>query len=134
MIYRKWNLLNKPFAHFRIWFWYYTFCRSYIPFRRTKGSLFMQSSMKITYIFSNNLFKIFNDFLYPMIFYKVQIFTNYDKIKLKFIVLYIGVARPGTSLTVLREIITCIKKGIKTYNFRNNLEKCQRSILPWMQK
>jgi hypothetical protein len=45
----------------------------------------------------------------------VEILINYVKIKLKFIVLYISPARPGTILSVVREI-TCIKKNIKKHN------------------
>ena len=45
-----------------------------------------------------------------MIYYKVEILKKYVKIKLKFFVLYISPARPGTVLSVVREM-TCIKKN-----------------------
>ena len=45
----------------------------------------MQSSMKIIYIFYNNLLKILMlqhlvNFLFALIFYKVQLFTDYKNI------------------------------------------------------
>jgi len=82
----------------------------------------MQSSMKVTYIFSTyNVFKIIMllqhlTFLFAIKlssdFYKVQISTNYEKIILKFVFL----ARLGTILPVVREI-THIKWD-KKYNLR----------------
>jgi hypothetical protein len=78
-----------------------------------------------TYLFPHNLFKILISFkqLVKFIFgiksssvYKVQISTNYEKIMLKFIVLYIAFCYtwyfviPGIILLVLREI-THIKTG-----------------------
>jgi hypothetical protein len=66
------------------------------------------------YFFSHNLFKIFCVVAmcyknFPLIFYKVQISTNYEKIILKFIVLSIPLARQISIFPVVREI-TCIKR------------------------
>ena len=46
---------------------------------------------------------------------QVQIYTNYEKIILKFVVLSIALARSDTILLVS---LTRLKKGFKTYNFR----------------
>ena len=62
-----------------------------------------------------------------MIFFKVQISTNYENIILKFVVLSIGLARSGVILVVAREI-TLIIKGIKTYNFRIKSRICISSL------
>ena len=79
--------------------------------------------MEIKYIFSHDLFQnlivvatcIF--YLYPLILYKVQISTNYDKNILKFVVLYIALTRLDTMLPISKGNY-CHKNGIKTYNFR----------------
>lgn len=42
-------------------------------------------------------------------FYKAQMFTNFEKFMLKFILLFIALARQAAILPVVREI-TCIKK------------------------
>jgi hypothetical protein len=91
-----------------------------------------------TYLFPHNLFKILISFkqLVKFIFgiksssvYKVQISTNYEKIMLKFIVLYIAFCYtwyfviPGIILLVLREIT-----HIKTYYFRIRFWMGNRSI------
>jgi hypothetical protein len=46
---------------------------------------------------------------YTLMFYKVKIFTNYEKIVPKFVGLSISLARVGTMLPLVREI-TRIKK------------------------
>jgi hypothetical protein len=54
-----------------------------------------------------------------MLFYKIQLSTNYEKIILQFALLFIALARPGTILPVVSE-----KTGLKvtkTYNFRIKL-------------
>ena len=48
----------------------------------------------------------------PLIFYKIQISINYQKILLKFVVLSIALARTGTIFPVEREEIR-IKKSRK---------------------
>jgi hypothetical protein len=49
------------------------------------------------------------------------------KIKLKFIVLYISPARPGTILSVVREI-TCIKKNIKKHIILESIQECAKDL------
>ena len=52
LMYKFVNSFNRRIVH--------TFYRSYFPLRQAKTSPFMQSSMKITFIFSHNLFQNFN--------------------------------------------------------------------------
>ena len=108
------------------------FYRSYSPLRCVKGCPFMQNSMKIT-CFLPFLFKILmlqqTNFLivtklYPLNFYKVQIFTNYETIIFK-LVLSIVLATWGTILPVIREITPIC---IKTYNFKIKSGMCKRSV------
>ena len=64
----------------------------------------VHSSMKITYVQHFNAvttyrFSISYENIYPQIFYKVQIFTNYEKMNiLKFVVFSITLARPNLIL------------------------------------
>ena len=76
-------------------------------------SSFMQISMKIM-LFPPFSTQNFNDFLFAIkLSYDLLQGWNIKKIceiKLKFFVLYISPARPGTVLSVVREM-TCIKKN-----------------------
>ena len=79
-----------------------------------ESSPFMQSSMKITYMFSHNLYT--NLMLWQLVnflfvvkwfcdyFYKVTVSTNYKKIILKFFVFSTALSRTDTNLPVVREI------------------------------
>ena len=70
---------------------------SYFPLKWAKGSLFMQSSMKIKHIFPLNLYKI----LKIVITCEFDKYSNYTQI----IVLSITFARTSTIFPVIREII-----------------------------
>jgi hypothetical protein len=104
------------------------------PLRWAKGSPFMQSSMKVTYIFfPHNLFKILIFVAtceFSIIYYKIILWffarfksTNYEKIILKFIVISIAHARLCIILPSVREIT-----HIKTYNVRIKSSMCKRAI------
>ena len=62
-----------------------------------------------------------------VIFYKFQLSTNYEKIILKFVILSIALPKLGNILPVGSEI-TCIKKGLRMYNFRINSRMYNSSI------
>ena len=59
----------------------------------------------------------------------VQIYTNYEKMALKFVVLFIVLTRSGTILPAIREITRIKKKGIKIYNIRIKLGMFKRSVI-----
>ena len=79
------------------------------------------------YWYCNNLWIFYLLWNYLLIFYKVQISTNHEKIILKLFVLSVALARTGTILPGIREI-TPKKKWKKTYNFRIKWEFCKWSI------
>ena len=69
----------------------------------------------------NNLLIFYLLYNYPLIFYEVQISTNYEKIILQFFVLSSTLARPGTILHIIWEI-TCIKRYKKCIILKSNWE------------
>ena len=80
---------------------------------------FMPSSIKITHFFPHNFLKI------SMLQQLIQISTNYKKITsiLKFVVLSIALAGPGTSFSIVREItqIKTYKFGIRSGNYSKGI-------------
>ena len=60
-------------------------------------------------------------------FDKVQITINYEKIKFKFVVLAIILARPDTILSIVREI-TRMKNAFKRIMLESTREMCKMSI------
>ena len=59
---------------------------------------------------------------YPLIFYKVQIFTNlYEKIIFKFVVLFFTHARSDTILPVVREVT--VYKNIREVTVYKNVRE-----------
>jgi hypothetical protein len=93
-------------------------------FKAGKRVPFMKSSMKITF-YSPKYFQHFN--VVTDFFHKVQIFTNYEKIILKIVVLSIAFIRPVTIFSRRKEN-NLYKKGLKTSNFRIKLRMCKRPI------
>ena len=65
----------------------------------------MQNSMKITLSFNVKITcELICMYYYSLIYLKIQIFINYEKIILKFVVLFAALGRSGSILPVEREI------------------------------
>jgi hypothetical protein len=92
------------------------------PFKVGKGPPFKHSSIVSPIFCCNNLWIFYLLGNYPLIFYKVQIFTNlYEKIIFKFVVLFFTHARSDTILPVVREVT--VYKNIREVTVYKNIRE-----------
>ena len=101
---------------------------SHVMFNGNKINFFPWSVSKFDCC--SNLYILFLLYNHPLILYKVQISTNYDKNILKFVVLYIALTRLDTMLPISKGNY-CHKNGIKTYNFRIKSGIYKGLIIAW---